>query len=142
MLGYGGLQAFTYPAGNFFMRSLERLCVIHNPYMILSRKRTRNLDLEAITLPPDQMAARQILRKCIEEGLRQGLGESGLAVISSLRPIDSSAEDPRRLHELLVGIFKEEGALIIEAKIAHVLLDKLGSGDRLAATRSSLVGHG
>ena len=98
--------------------------------------------MEPTILPPDQMAARQILRKCIEEGLRQGLGESGLAMVSSLRPIDSSAEDPRRLHELLVGIFKEEGASIIEAKIANILLDKLGSGDRLEAERSSLHGQG
>jgi len=88
------------------------------------------------------MAARQILEKCIEEGLRQALGESGLKMVSSIRTIESNAEDPRRLHELLLGIFKEEGALMIEAKIANILLDKLGDGDRPEEEKSRLAARG
>jgi hypothetical protein len=82
------------------------------------------------------MAARQILETCIEQGLRDTLGQSGFEMVSRLHPVHSSAEDPRRLHELLVGIFREKGALMIESKIASLLLDKLGDGDRPDVERS------
>lgn len=77
--------------------------------------------------PDDQTAARRLLERCIEEGLREVL-DSGAEIILRSNPVEQLAEDPRRLHEVLVPIFAEQGAVVIERRIGKRLLDRLGSG--------------
>jgi len=83
--------------------------------------------------PNGQSAARRVLVTSIGEGLRGVLGESGFQMISRRCPPDLFASDPRKLHQLLVGIFATEGAVVIERVITRALLDKLGSNDRAEA---------
>jgi hypothetical protein len=84
--------------------------------------------LPARTISPQQKAARRILEECIADGLREVAGEDGYELVSKLHPLDLAAADPRKLHELLVSVFKEKGAVVIEREIAKRLLDRL-AGD-------------
>jgi hypothetical protein len=67
-----------------------------------------------------------ILKLSIEEGLRNLLGESGLRMVLSLYPLDGPSIDPVGFHDVLKGIFMEEGAAILEQEIARRLLEKVG----------------
>ena len=78
----------------------------------------------------DYKAARRILEGSIADGLRQVLGQSGVEMISSLKPIDVFAADPRKLHALLVSIFGEEGTVVIEKEIAKRLLGRIDEGEK------------
>jgi hypothetical protein len=78
-----------------------------------------------VSRPDDQVAARQILRRSIDEGLRDVFDAGGIEMIFRMNPVDSLIDEPRRLHEFLVGVFAETGALLIERKIAERLLDNL-----------------
>jgi hypothetical protein len=90
------------------------------------------------TLPYSREEARQILELSINEGLREVLGKSGVEMISSLGSTDVFSADPRKLHTLLVSVFADQGALIIERAIMGMLMNKLddaglpsvGSGPR------------
>jgi hypothetical protein len=78
-------------------------------------------------LPANPTTSRQILESSIEEGLSQVVGESGLRMFSILlEPVDLASADPRKFHELLVSLFREGSAPIIERQIARKLLGKLG----------------
>lgn len=65
------------------------------------------------------------MEECIGEGLRRVAGEDGLELVAKLHPIDLAAADPRKLHEILVSVFAEKGAVVIEREIARCLLDRL-----------------
>ena len=84
-----------------------------------------NLDLQHGAKDDERRVARLILERNIEEGLHEVLGREGSDMIAKLLPIDLAAADPRKLHELLVSIFKLEGALVIERNIAGRLLEGL-----------------
>jgi hypothetical protein len=92
-----------------------------------------------------------MVEQSIQEGIRHVLGESGLAMVLSLHPLSRVSSDPLRFHELLIGIFREDGAAIIEMEIATRLLEKFGSDggeqgrsflSRLAATFSRAKSSG
>src|SRR5579863_787724 len=86
--------------------------------------------LQASAISPRQKAARRILEECIADGLREVTGEAGYGLVSKLHPLDAAAADPRKLHEVLVSVFKEQGAVVIEREIAKQLLDRLAGGER------------
>jgi hypothetical protein len=69
-----------------------------------------------------------IVEQSIQEGIRHILGESGLQMVLSFRPISHLSKDPAGFHEFLKGIFRDDGAAIIETEIARRLLEKVGSG--------------
>jgi hypothetical protein len=89
--------------------------------------------LPARTVSPQQKAARRILEESIADGLREIVGEDGYELVTRLHPLDLSAADPRKLHELLVSVFKEKGAVMIEREIARRLLDRLASEEGKSA---------
>jgi len=49
-------------------------------------------------------------------------------MVLSLHPLNELSADPAGFHEFLKGIFKEDGAAIIEIEIASRLLEKVGHG--------------
>lgn len=65
------------------------------------------------------------MEECIGDGLRQVAGQDGFELVAKLHPIDLAAADPRKLHEILVSVFAEKGAVVIEREIARRLLDRL-----------------
>lgn len=77
----------------------------------------------------DRPSARRILESSITAGLREVVGTAGLKLVSMRITPDMAAEDPRRFHEVLVSIFMEKGAVLIENKIASRLLERLGRMD-------------
>ena len=89
-----------------------------------------DVDMPAGTSLRDQEGARQILERSIEEGLRSVVGQSGVEMILRLGSVEPFAADPRKLHELLVSIFADQGALTIERAIVGTLMDKLGKADK------------
>jgi hypothetical protein len=90
------------------------------------------------TLPYNRKEARQILELSINEGLREVLGKSGVEMISSLGSADVFSADPRKLHDLLVSVFADQGALIIERAIMGALMNKLdNAGAPRAGSRPS-----
>jgi hypothetical protein len=69
-----------------------------------------------------------MIEQSIQEGIRHVLGESGLEMVLSLHPLSVLSADPAGFHEFLKGIFKDDGAAIIEIEIASRLLEKVGNG--------------
>jgi len=69
-----------------------------------------------------------MIEQSIQEGIRHVLGESGLEMLLSLRPLSHLSTDPAGFHEFLKGIFMHDGATIIETEIASRLLEKVGNG--------------
>jgi len=49
-------------------------------------------------------------------------------MVLSLHPLSVLSADPAGFHEFLKGIFKDDGAAIIEIEIASRLLEKVGNG--------------
>jgi len=90
--------------------------------------------LPARTVSPQQKAARRILEECIADGLREVAGEDGHELVSKLFPLDLAAADPRKLHEVLVSVFKEKGAVVIEREVAKRLLDRLAGEEPMHDT--------
>jgi hypothetical protein len=70
----------------------------------------------------------EMVQESIQEGIRHILGESGLAMVLSIRPLSQLSADPSGFHEFLKGIFRDDGAAIIEIEIARRLLEKVGKG--------------
>jgi hypothetical protein len=58
-------------------------------------------------------------------------------MVLSLHPLSVLSADPAGFHEFLKGIFKDDGAAIIEIEIASRLLEKVGNGR--ASEGSSLL---
>jgi hypothetical protein len=71
----------------------------------------------------------EVLKRSIEDGLREILGQSGLQMLLSHFPLNRLPTDPVVFHETLKGIFMENGASVIEREIARRLLDRMG-GER------------
>jgi len=69
-----------------------------------------------------------MIEQSIQEGIRHVLGESGLEMVLNLHPLSVLSADPAGFHEFLKGIFKDDGAAIIEIEIANRLLEKVGNG--------------
>jgi hypothetical protein len=69
-----------------------------------------------------------MIEQSIQEGIRHVLGENGLEMLLSLRPLSRLSTDPAGFHEFLKGIFMHDGATIIETEIANRLLEKVGNG--------------
>ncbi|MDG7005419.1 MAG: hypothetical protein JRM86_00605 [Nitrososphaerota archaeon] len=86
--------------------------------------------MERGTNPTEQRAARKTLEDAISESLREMLGGDGLELVSKILPMDLAAADPRRLHEVLVSVFKEKGALMVEREIAKRLLARMGDAGK------------
>jgi hypothetical protein len=59
--------------------------------------------------------------------LREVLGQSGLQMVLSHYPLNRLSTDPEAFHEVLKGIFMENGAAIIEREIGRRLLDRMGT---------------
>ena len=68
-----------------------------------------------------------MLEQSMEEGVREVLGQSGLLMVISNCPLHRLSTDPVVFHQVLKGIFMENGAAIIEREIARRLLDKVGN---------------
>jgi hypothetical protein len=67
-----------------------------------------------------------MIEQSIQEGIRHVLGESGLEMVLSFRPLSHLSTDPAGFHEFLKGIFRDDGAAIIEIEIARRLMEKVG----------------
>jgi len=76
---------------------------------------------------PKQPEFEAILEKSIEEGLRNILGQSGLQLVLSLRPLKRISSDPALFHEVLRDVFQERGAALIEREVAGRLLKNIGN---------------
>ena len=77
----------------------------------------------------DRNSARRILEKSIADGLTKVIGPAGLKLVAIEIPPEEAAENPKKLHEVLVSIFMERGTMLIEREIAQRLLDRLGKMD-------------
>ncbi len=69
----------------------------------------------------------ELLEQSIEDGLREVLGPSGLQMVLSHYPMARLSTEPEAFHEVLEGIFMENGAAIIEREIGRRLLDRMGA---------------
>jgi hypothetical protein len=78
-----------------------------------------------------------VLERSIQDGLRYVIGESGLEMILKDHPLETLSSDVAGFHAVLVEIFKENGAALIEREIAGRLLD--GAGRQRGP--SGLPGH-
>lgn len=67
----------------------------------------------------------QILHGCIQDGLENALGESGMKVVLLNTELTRYADHPEELHRNLYDVFKE-GAFVLEKVIARELFQRLG----------------
>jgi hypothetical protein len=59
----------------------------------------------------------------VRSGLTFTLGDAGMMVLLKRFELNEIAQDPKRFHILLVRVFKEQGASVIEREIARELFE-------------------
>ena len=77
----------------------------------------------------EKEGGQRVIEECIEQGLLQVLGESGLQMVLRFCPMATAAVNPARLDQELKKVFMDEGAAVIMREIATRLLEKVSQDD-------------
>jgi len=70
-----------------------------------------------------------MLEASIADGLNRIVGPAGFKLITMEVPLHRAAENPKLFHDVIVSIFMERGASLIEREIAKNLLLRLSMPD-------------
>ena len=127
-----GKYSLPLVLGRKACRGFESNCRFVNLEFItvLSDKDNLERDNQWSGMSTSMQSPRLVFDSMVKESVRQGLtftlGASGFGVIQKRLDIETAATRPGQLHSLLVTIFQEPGATVLEREILRQLYELVG----------------